>query len=527
MRTLLLSGLGPSIKNDQYLEGSLLEQNPSPQRADRLSRWSDAVGQPDLRLDRLRWRGSRLLQPRRDRIPHLSTFVLRAILDRCPGEYDHVDTHAIWDDDPYQAADHYDVVLLSTTFIWEARSLRRAVDWLSQRWPKATVVLGGQYSNLKFARILRECPSVDYIVRGDGEHTLPALLEAISGHGEIALVPNLVVRNDAGRLVVSEVSYVDLETEPSPGLIGAQQIVPYESMRGCPFKCGFCSFPHASPRWRHKSADKICDDWARYAKDCGTRLVKAMDSTFTIPPRRMHRLFEKLPALEIGWEAYSRANTIESADYVERLGESHCRSLSIGFESMSDRTLTAMDKGVTVAQNRRAFELLSQGAVGYRCSFMVGYPGETPEQWEKTRDFLLHEYSGYYIMSVFSLQDETMPVWSRADEFGLTVDHSDDYDYRWTHDGMDEPTARSLLNEALDAMRTGNDDAVLMHWQAMYEHPLMPSDSRRHNLRVEKLIERLAMAPKDFPDPSVARSVVADHVTDLRELGVELAAVPG
>jgi anaerobic magnesium-protoporphyrin IX monomethyl ester cyclase len=518
MRALLISGNGPSIKNDRYLDGSLLDADST-----RLDAWRERVW-PGLRLERLTVGDSPLLQPRRHKVPHLTTFVLRAILDRCDVGYDYIDPHAIWEDEPYIAEDRYDVVLLSTTYIWEWRSLRRAVLWISQRWPDAVLVLGGQYSNLKYHRIMRECPEVDYIVRGDAERALPALLGALHHGTDVTAVPNLVARTGNGTIAKSELTYIEIDGEPSPSLDGAWPIVPYESMRGCPFRCGFCSFPHASPKWRFKSADKIARDWAHYARDCGARVVKAMDSTFTIPPHRMHKLMDLLPSLGIGWEAYSRANAIVDADYVHRLEDANCRSLSIGFESMSDATLTRMDKLVTAAQNHRAFELLQAGDVGYRCSFMVGYPGETPEDWVRTHDFLVNEFTGYYIMSVFSLQDETMPVWTRAAEFGLTVSDPDDYDYLWRHNGMDEPTARSLLNACLDEMRLGNDDAVLMHWQAMYEHPFLPSRPRSENMRLEKTIERLAMTPKDHPEPGDARAAIARHLDTLDRLGVRLPA---
>lgn len=517
MRVLLVSGLGPSIKNSQYLAGSLHDADSAATRD-----WTRRVW-PGLRLDRLAVDGSLLLQPRRHRVPHLTTFALRAILDRCAVEYDYLDPHSIWQDEPYHAATDYDAVLLSTTYVWEWRALRKAVGWIAERWPTAVLALGGQYSNLKYARIMRDCPEVSHVVRGDGEHAIPALLGALRGTGDLTEVPNLVTRDDAGRTLSTDVSYIDIEAEPSPGLDDEYPIVPYESMRGCPFRCGFCSFPHASPKWRYKSARKIADDWARYAATSGAQLIKAMDSTFTIPPRRMYRLFDLLPAVGIGWEGYSRANSITDPEYVTRLEDSHCRSLSIGFESMSARTLRNMNKDVTVEQNRRAFSLLRGSEIAYRCSFMVGYPGDTPEDWQLTNDFLVNEFAGYYIMSVFSLQDETMPVWARAEEFGLTVSDPEDYDYRWRHRGMDEPTARKLLDETLDEMRRKNENAVLLHWQAMYESPILPRWPRPANNRAEKLIERLAMVPKDHPDPAAARRAVTNHLEDLAAFGVRLA----
>ncbi|WP_063763036.1 radical SAM protein [Streptomyces rimosus] len=520
MRILLVSGLGPAVKNSGYLAGTAFD--PVTDNAAHYYR----TALPGFDLSRLHYSSGQGLRPllrrRTTETPHLTTFTLRSILDALPVEYTHVDTSTVWAGQDAEATGEYDVALLSTTFIWDRRSLADAVAWISRRWPSAVLVVGGQYSNLKYAQILRDHPEIAHVLRGDAEEALPALLQAVAGRQDLTEVPNLVTRDDAGRPASTPLTYIDLEAHPSPGFHLKAPIVPYESMRGCPFACGFCSFPHASPQWRYKSAEKIFGDWARYADRTGARHIKAMDSTFTVPPTRLRALCDLLPALDLGWEAYSRANSIKTPDDVRRLTDAHCRSLSIGFESMSEQTLRDMDKKVTARHNRNAFELLHGSPVDYRCSFMAGYPGETPEEFARTRNFLAEDYAGYFLLSVFSLQDETMPVWQRAREFGLVVDDPDDADYSWRHHGMDEPTARALVTDTLDTVRTRNDDAVLILWQGGYEHPPMPDYSRPHNRRVEKTIERLGMLPRDEPDPTRARDRAATWLRELTDLGVHL-----
>jgi radical SAM superfamily enzyme YgiQ (UPF0313 family) len=460
-------------------------------------------------------------------VPHLTTLTLAAILDGARVGYEWLDTTTIWNDAVPTCSDDFDVVLLSTTFIWDWATLRRAVVWLHQRWSNATLVLGGQYSNLKFARVLRSCPEVSYVLRGDAEQALPALIAALASGSGVDGVPNLVGRGISGRVAINPIAYADLNAGPSPVLAGTIPVVPYESMRGCPFRCGFCSFPHASPRWRHRSPARIAEDWGRYKQTNATTLVKAMDSTFTVPPARMRALFSSLPQLGVRWEAYSRSDVIIDREYVDRLEQSNCASLSFGFESMNDVTLVKMKKGVTVADNRRAHELLSQSGLGYRCSFMVGYPGETPADYQPTQDFITREFEGYLIMSVFSLQDETMPVWKEADRYGLVVGNGEDYDYAWSHTGMDEGKARVLLNETLDQVRRRNDNAVLMHWQALYEHPLLPLRSRAENLAVEKAIERLGMVHRDYPEDQAARDAIGRQLAVLAAHGIQLGEPRG
>ena len=309
--------------------------------------------------------------------------------------------------------------------------------------------------------------------------------------------------------------YIDIEAHPSPAFIGEQQTVPYESMRGCPFTCKYCSFPAASPKWRFKSAEKIVNDWKSYVERNHTRLVAALDSTFTIPPARLRRLLELLPGTGIQWYAYARANNVPNRDTVRQLEDSSCRGLAIGFESMNDSTLKFMDKKVTAAENRRAFALLDDSTILVNGSFMIGYPGETPDLYRDTHDFLVNELRGRFSLSVFSVVDETMPVWEEASKFQL-----EETDDGWKHCGMDRATALELLGRTVQDVRWKNDDAVMITWQVDYTTPIASGFPLRTNRRIEKLVERLTFLPRDLGTDDAAARRARAIVDELEALGI-------
>jgi anaerobic magnesium-protoporphyrin IX monomethyl ester cyclase len=539
MRVLLIAGLGPSIKNTDLLAGSSFATAGSggthsvppvrrPYDLSRLRVRDDAGSYRLLRpYDPLRPSSPRdggVVSARTREFPHLTTLTLQTILRRVPVEVCTYPAERVWADGDGEPTGPFDLILISTTFIWERRSLRRAIGWARDRYPSASLILGGQYSNIKYRQILAAHPEVSFIVRGDAEHALPGLLHALAGQKEVSDVPNLVWRDaDTGNLRATPLGYADLDAEPSPSPAGPAPVVPYESMRGCPFQCKFCSFPAASPQWRYKSAGKIRDDFARYRDENGTQFVKALDSTFTVPLRRLREVLPLLGDLGVRWEAYTRANALRDARTMEALSAGHCASLAIGFESMSDAVLGFMNKQVTASANRTAFRLLQDTEIDYRASFMVGYPGETPEHHEETRRFLAEEYRGRFSMYVFSLSDETMPVWQDAERFGLRVLDEDRPDDAWTHVGMDHATAHRLQRDTLREVRWRNDNAVLNLWQGAYEMPLAPTRSEADNLRIEKLIERLGMLCVDAWDETETAQRTVAVFRALRALGVDHA----
>jgi radical SAM superfamily enzyme YgiQ (UPF0313 family) len=306
---------------------------------------------------------------------------------------------------------------------------------------------------------------------------------------------------------------------------GSWPIMPYESMRGCPFDCSFCSFPAASPKWRYREADTVVKDWLRYTEQNGTQLIKALDSTFTVPPTRLRELTRRLPGSGIRWEGYSRANSVTSPQLIEDLLKSGCVRLQIGFESMSDDSLRHMSKRVRAKHNWGAFEALVDSGLGYTCFFMVGYPGESPADFAETSDFLINHYRGHFMLSVFSLTDETMPVWADVDKFSIKAANPSDPTAPWSHVGMDSTTATELQRSTLDRVRRDRDDAVLLLWQGEFQHWLLPHLTRRQNLRAEKLIERLAFLPRDVAGETDIRGRAVELLDGLYDLGIE--ARPG
>jgi tRNA A37 methylthiotransferase MiaB len=481
-----------------------------------------------LRLaDLTRTEGSReipLLRPKRGAVPHLTSYTLESILRAAGRPFEILDLRDVWDLSCEPSAAH-PVVFLSTTFICDRHNLSRAMTWIAERCEGALVVLGGQFSNLKYDMIMRAHPDVDIVVRGDGEEAIPLMLEALDRGGSLDEVPNLVIRTGPDSYRMTAFRYINLDEHPSPAFgTDHRPVVPYESMRGCPFSCKFCSFPFASPEWRYKSAEKIASDWQRYREVNEAHHIRAMDSTFTVPPTRMRKLLDLLPSVDVTWEAYTRANIIEGRETVERLAEAHCATLSIGFESMSPKTLELMRKQVRANHNRRAHEALSGGPVKYRTSFMVGYPGEAPEDYELTHQFLVGEYTGHFMLSVFSMTDETMPVWEDSERLQIHVDDFEDPDAAWTHVGMNHLTAKQLRKRTLDEVRRRSDRSVLLLWQSDYHTPLFPGRSVEANLRAEKLVERLGMLPADVPDPRERVAAAAGLLGSLADLGVRVPA---
>ncbi len=144
MQALLLAGLGATHKNAEYYARSLFESEGPP--------WLPAlfrrVGAPgfDLRDLTVRQDGVErpLLRPAR-RDVHLTTATLLSILARTRHTCTVLDLEDVWSGREVTVASDAQIVLLSTTFIWNASMLAQVMTWLDDHCPDVPVVLGGQY----------------------------------------------------------------------------------------------------------------------------------------------------------------------------------------------------------------------------------------------------------------------------------------------------------------------------------------------------------------------------------------------
>ena len=220
------------------------------------------------------------------------------------------------------------------------------------------------------------------------------------------------------------------------------------------------------------------------------------------------------------WEAYSRANSLVNPETIEQLEASHCKYLIIGFESMSPVSLKNMSKRVTADQNVQAIEALRGRGVEFHGSFMAGYPGESPEDYEHTHRFLVDRYHGRFNVYIFMFMDETMPVWQDAPMYDLQVSSG----WMWKHSGMSSQTAMKLQDRTIREVRWKNDDAVLNLWQSNFMRPMLPTEPFRTGPRIEKAIERLAFCVHDLGEHADTAARCRGLLDELESLGVDTGA---
>lgn len=172
--------------------------------------------------------------------------------------------------------------------------------------------------------------------------------------------------------------------------------------RVCPWQCVFCNENSYIPRIGRRSVDQVIEELNTLDRLYGVGSVVIHDSMFFQNPKWLKEWIEKYPRQTKNWSywAAGRADTVRQwPDLFEALvKQTNWRTISIGFESGSDRILKLLNKECTEEDNFFAIDLVNRigdelEAKGERppvfwSNIMLGIPGEEPEDAFKTMRML-------------------------------------------------------------------------------------------------------------------------------------------
>jgi anaerobic magnesium-protoporphyrin IX monomethyl ester cyclase len=262
-----------------------------------------------------------------------------------------------------------------------------------------TTVVGGPEAGSYAREYLRN--GADYVVIGEGEHTLEELLSALRAGASPDQINGIAFLGDEGELrqAAPRAQIRDLDAQPWPAR-DAVDIDQYVrtwrdhhgkgsvnliTARGCPYKCRWCSHHVFGMTHRRRNPVKVVDELEflidRYRPDIGW----VADDVFTIHPGWLFEYAAEMKRrdLRLPFECISRADRINErvADTLAELG---CFRVWIGSESGSQRILDSMQRGVTVEQVQAATDTCKQRGIQTGMFLMWGYEGEEIADIEAT-----------------------------------------------------------------------------------------------------------------------------------------------
>jgi len=168
---------------------------------------------------------------------------------------------------------------------------------------------------------------------------------------------------------------------------------------GCDYKCAFCIIPTLRGKYRSRTHESIVAEAQRLAAQ-GVKelLLISQDTTFYGIDRgergalaRLLRALNRIDGLEWIRMLYLYPTTITD-DVLDAMAESEkvCKYVDLPLQHASDRVLKRMKRPGTRASYERLLDRIRQRVEGVtlRTTFIVGFPGETTEDFAELQSFV-------------------------------------------------------------------------------------------------------------------------------------------
>jgi radical SAM superfamily enzyme YgiQ (UPF0313 family) len=273
--------------------------------------------------------------------------------------------------------------------------------------PQVRIVAGGYDPSLA-PQAYESCTEIDFLVRGEGERTLSALLRTLEAGDTVDAIPGLSCRTPDGFIHGPERPVASLASDPlrlpnraarvlSGYTLLGRQVDVVETSRGCTFDCSFCSIIEMRGRnFNAYPVDRVIADIAD-ARSKGARAIFLVDDNITLDVRRFESLCDAiiqagLNDIEYLVQAMTSPLAHHGATLAPLMRRAGFRYVFLGIENVVDRDLDFLkaraknsrrDHGRTVGNAAiEAITHLHRHGMFVVGGLIVGNPDDTLESIE-------------------------------------------------------------------------------------------------------------------------------------------------
>ena len=300
------------------------------------------------------------------------------------------------------APDDADLVILNTCHIREKAAekvyselgrLKKMKDKKAARGEEMTVAVAGCVAQAEGAEITARAPQVDMVFGPQAYHRLPEMLARAARRQGGVLETDFAVEEKFDRLAARD-------ADGPTAFITVQE--------GCDKFCTFCVVPYTRGAEVSRSVDEITAE-ARALAAQGVREITLLGqnvNAWAATPPSGHCDPQMIPNSEGSWGLGQLCRHIAKIDGIERIRftTSHPRDMDDGLiaalgdeeklmpylhlpvQAGSDKILKAMNRGHTGAHYRELIARIraARSDIALSGDFIVGFPGETTEDFEET-----------------------------------------------------------------------------------------------------------------------------------------------
>jgi len=306
--------------------------------------------------------------------------------------------------------------------------------------PSATTIMGGVHPTFCADEIFDKYgDTVDYIVTGEGEETLPTLLKALDGVSALSEIRGIVYRDGGRTIQTPHQAFVrDLDALSTAWdlldwndyryfVIPDSRLAAISTSRGCTFGCTFCSQQKFWKKiWRGRQPEKIVKEIEMLRKSYGANVFLIADEYPTRDQARWEEILDRIirQKLDIYLLMETRVEDIvRDRSVLWKYREAGIVHIYVGVEATNQQTLDLVKKEINVEQSKEAIRLIHEHRMISETSFVLGFPWETEETIERTLELAQHynpDFAHFLAITPWPYAD----MYSEMEEFVEVRDYS-------------------------------------------------------------------------------------------------------
>ena len=285
------------------------------------------------------------------------------------------------------------------------------------------LVLGGPHPTAVGANIFHEMPDLDAAVVGEGEDITPALLDWWNAGKPGAPPPGVLTQTHPFQ---TNRHSPDIHRIAKP----ARHLLPnthyrylfatrpgFTTMitsRGCPFQCSFCDKSVSGSRWRAREPDDVVEEMSQVVRDHQVGFINFYDDNFTLKRSRVEAICEEILRrnLQVDWKCEGRVDSVD-VELLRLMRRAGCRCIAYGVESGHAPTLELLRKDIQLEQVHSAFQATQEAGLRSLAYMILGSPGETAQDVQRSVDFCRQIGADYVQFSTLTAMPGT-PLFSQS-----------------------------------------------------------------------------------------------------------------
>ena len=358
-----------------------------------------------------------------------------------------------------------DIIGFSLMFSMLAEEAYAICAAIKEAFPDLPIVMGGQHaSGAPFDVMKRE--SINYILHGEADNTIVHLMDALNGLRPMDSVRGLYYRHPNGRIAdtmsVAKAAvegkgwnYYDRRESPVPSDLDGLPYPAFDLMnmnaywgaavrtgggdaigerfgvmlasRGCPHVCTFCTSPLQSGYrfYRKREIKSVLDEIRWQVETFGVSEIQFVEDNFFVSKKYvkdlMRALAKEFPDI-VFWNTSGVDVNALDKEMIDLMVDANFHRALLAIEAGDPKVQAErVDKKVKLERLPDLVEYMKDRGIDLKALYMIGFPGETRAQIQRTVDFALNLGILDFNLSIVSPLPGT-PLYDECLEKGLFIE---------------------------------------------------------------------------------------------------------